>query len=123
MLKPSSKKWWAGALLGIGMTLIVTPEGNGQSRRKGEWTPTRQLKANESKAEKDSNAVDDLADDDSPRSKPDDKTKNQKKKKVTSKSTQSADAMPSGRRRTPRVVTEQSPVGTSSGGGGLSTET
>jgi hypothetical protein len=124
MLAPDSRKWWVGAVVGVAASLLVALEGNGQSPRKGARTPTRWSPAeeNESKAEKDSNVVEGLADDDSPRSKPGDKAKTQKKKKVTSKSTQSAETMPQGRRRPPSIVTEQSPVATI-GGGGLSAET
>src|SRR6266853_511193 len=96
MLAPNSKKWWVGAVVGVAASLLVTLEGKGHSRRKESWTPTRESSGRpiNSKAEKESKAVEGLADDDSPRSKPGDKAKTQKKKKVTSKSTQSAETMP-----------------------------
>jgi len=121
MFAPNARIWLAAALVSSAASLFVNVEANAQTNRKEGWRATRQPagQAKSSNAAKDANAADELADDDSKKTKPGDKGKNQKKK-TTSKSAQPGGGMRSGRRPAAGAIVRQSSGG---GGGGFIGET
>jgi hypothetical protein len=104
------------------MALIVAGEGRAENRGPMA-SPTDKNPENrptESKSAGDAKPNEELADDDSIKDRPGDTGKNAKKKKT--KTTKPGAAAPSGRGRSPRIISESTPV-MSGGGGGFSSET